>query len=177
MTLTHGQTQQARRMAVGKFRSLTPERQVKALHRHISLNRKEGALEIWRYDSDEELRAHITELGNSLGLDVDNTAFATALARVTARTVDRYAEVRGTFGIVPSDIVEEILLNHASVRRDTIVGACARMAAAQGGNGVKVLSGKAPTAELKLLGMGGKRVYATTKNGMAWVFDKIGNHT
>lgn len=94
---------------------------------------------------------------------------------VQAKVAEDYSEVIGMYGRVPARVVEAICVKY-TMKRDVVLQACDRMAAAQGMNGVKVVVAPPITHELKLIRMGDERVYATKMIGGVPVFDTVGKH-
>jgi len=86
--------------------------------------------------------------------------------------------MRGTNGVVPAKTVKLICKTYG-VKRDAIVAAVEVMAASSGQNGVKIIKGgKADEypAELKLMAMGGARLYSKGGSGNRYVFDIVDKH-
>lgn len=174
-TFTHGQTTKLRTINKGHFTGLAPARQVSAIRQWIIHNNKIGALSVFTINSDEDLREHVSNIAEWLGCYTANPSFQTALQSISAKAGNQYAEVIGLHGRVPADVVEEICVKY-KMQRGVILDACSRFAPAQGGNGIKTVNHNVYEAELKLLPMGGERVYASTKITGKYVFNKVAKH-
>jgi hypothetical protein len=176
MTFTHGQTAKLATIVKGNVLKLSPDRQVGAIKVWIDHNKRSGALDVFVAKDVAQLREWITAIGDYCGCYTGHPAFKQALAQVIVnRDEGMFAEVIGRHGRVPALVVEAICEKY-KMKRPVVLEACNTMAAAQGMNGVKVITHKTYTHELKLLPMGDERVYASTAMAGVPVFDKVAKH-
>jgi hypothetical protein len=172
---TQGQTTALRTINKAKFGGLAPARQVEAIVKWILANNNNSAMPSWPV-TKIDTATYVEAIGEHLGLYTGNPTFQANLNPLKG-VGDQFKEVIGSFGRVPAVVVYQICVGY-KIQRPVIMRACSHMAAAQGDNGVKTLSGGGGNlAELKLMAMGGERVYATSKTGGTFLFDKIAKHT
>jgi hypothetical protein len=171
---THGQLQKINLLVRGHLTGLAPQRQVGFLRNWLRHNAGTSALPLFPTATDAELRTLISDLGEHLGLYTTHPAFRSALAAVSRGGGIQYAAIVGRFGSLSAELVETICTQYRMMR-PVLVTACSTMAAAQGQNGVKVIVHSTYTAELKLMPMGGERVYSTSTRA-PYDFTRIAKH-
>lgn len=175
-TWTIGQTNKLKTLNKASFNGLAPARQVSAIVKWIAANNGSTALPTFPITKDKDMALYVEEIGKHLGIYTRHPTFQLSLKPLQG-SGDLYKEVIGTHGRVPATLVYEICEKY-KIKRDVIALACNNYASPQGSNGIKVLDGhKSYTAELKLLAMGGERVYAKEKSSGKYLFDKIAKHT
>ena len=176
MSFTQGQAQKLRSINKGSFTGLAPARQVTALASWIQANNKMGGLEVFPITRDKGMADYVEAIGEHLGIYTGHPAFQSGLRAFGTGGI-LYRDAVGTHGRVPSAVVQSVCEKYR-IQQDVVARACGTYAAAQGANGIKVLSNHATyEAELKLLAMGGERIYAKTKVGGKYVFDTVAKHT
>lgn len=176
MSFTQGQTQKLRSINKASFTGLAPARQVTAIASWIQANNKMGGLEVFPVTRDKGMADYVEAIGEHLGIYTGNPAFQAGLRAFGTGGV-LYRDAVGTHGRVPAAVVQSVCEKYR-MQQEIIARACNTYAAAQGANGIKVLANhKTYEAELKLLPMGGERIYATTKQGNKFVFDTVAKHT
>lgn len=83
-----------------------------------------------------------------------------------------YKEIKGNYGVVPADTVEQVCQQHR-ISPQTIKTSVDKLAAEHGDNGVKILNENQDyTAELKIMAMGDDRIFSTTAE-RPYIFDTI----
>ncbi len=174
-TWTHGQMTKLRTIQKSHFNGLSPARQVNAIAKWIEANNT-GGIKTFPITRDVDIATYVEEIGKFMGTYTDHPVFQAGL-KPLAGNGSLYKEVNGTYGKVPAGVVYQVCTKY-KIQRNVIDQACRKYAKAQGDNGIKVLEGhKSYEAELKLMAMGGERVYAKTKVGGKYVFDNIAKHT
>jgi hypothetical protein len=90
------------------FSGLSPQRQVRAIRMWMNANNKTkgSELETWPAKKDEEVRSHIVNIADYLGIDVGHPDFRRELRSV--RSGHEYKTISGEFGTVPAEIVEAV---------------------------------------------------------------------
>jgi len=173
MVMTTGQKSAVKDINKKKFEKFAPKRLVGAIHMWIQSKNKKGKLAVFEITSDKQLQDHVTNVAEALELDASSTAFKSAVGKL--KSADPFKEASGKFGTVPTEIVKTICEQY-NIKRDVIVAALSIMGG-EGKSGVKLLQGKPKyEAELKLMAMGGERVYAAKPTGTKYLFDTIAKH-
>lgn len=176
MSFTHGQTAKLKTINKAHFTGLAPARQVSAITNWIAANNKVGGLTVFPITKDNDLGTYVEAIANHLGIYAANPTFQLEVKKLKGGG-DLYKEVIGSKGRVPSDVVYQVC-ERFKIQRALIVEACGKALTGHGGNGVKSLNNhKTYKAELKLMAMGGERIYATAQQSGVWVFDKVAKHT
>ena len=176
MLFTHGQTTKLKTINKGNFTGLAPARQVSAIANWIAANNKIGGNTVFPITKDKDLGTYVEAVAAYLGIYTDHPTFQSS-ARKLKGGGNLYGEVIGSKGRVPSDVVYQVC-ERFKIQRAVINDACGRALTGAGGNGVKGLNNhKSYKAELKLMVMGGERIYATEQQNGVWVFDKVAKHT
>ncbi len=176
MLFTHGQTQKLQSINKSSFTGLAPARQVTAIASWITANNKTGGLVVFPTTKDKGMADYVEAIGEHLGIYTGNPSFQAGLRAFGSGGI-LYRDAVGTHGRVPSAVVQSVCEKYR-IQQDVVARACGTYAAAQGANGVKVLASHGTyEAELKLLAMGGERIYAKSKVGGKYVFDTIAKHT
>lgn len=179
MPLTGAQTTSIKHMkqtTAKNMREMKPKRLVKALHRWILSKNEKAKTAVFEITTDKDAQGYISAVAEELGLDATSPEFKSTLSSIKAD--DPYKKVRGTNGVVPAKTVKLICKTYG-IKRDVIVAAVEVMAASAGQNGVKIIKGgKADEypAELKLMAMGGARLYSKGGSGNRYVFDIVDKH-
>jgi len=158
-----------------KMGEMQPKRLVKAIHLWILSKNEKAKMVVFEITTDKEAQDYVTAVAEELELTAATSPeFKAALSGIKAD--DPYKKVRGKYGVVPAEQVEAVCIKY-KIKRDVIADAINTAAGPKGENGVKGLEGhKKYTAELKLIAMGGERLYST-KAGPKYRFDEIGKHT
>jgi hypothetical protein len=178
MPLTGAQKTSIRSMkqtTTKKMREMKPKRLVKAIHRWILSKNEKAKTAVFEITNDKQAQDFVTAVAEELGLDATSPEFKSTLSSIKAD--DPYKKARGANGIVPAKTVKLICTTY-KIKRDVIIDALNTMAGPTGKNGVKIIQGgKADEypAELKLMAMGGARVYSKG-GGNKYVFDVVDKH-
>jgi hypothetical protein len=176
MSFTQGQTQKLRTINKASFTGLAPARQVTAIASWIQANNTFGGLEVFPTTKDKGMADYVEAIGEHLGIYTGHPSFQAGLRAFGSGGV-LYRDAVGAYGRVPSAIVQSVCEKYR-IQQDVVARACGTYAAAQGANGIKVLASHGTyQAELKLLAMGGERIYAKNQVGGKYVFDTVAKHT
>jgi hypothetical protein len=177
MPLTTAQKSSVRSMkatTIKKMREMKPKRLVKALHRWILSKNEKTKTTVFEIVADKDAQGFIVAVADELGFDTANAEFKTALSSIKAD--DPYKKIRGKNGTVPAKTVKVVCKTY-NIKREVIVDALNTEAGPSGQNGVKIVQGGLASKysyELKLMAMGGQRLYA--KPGPKTVFDTVDKH-
>jgi hypothetical protein len=160
-----------------KMGEMQPKRLVKAIHLWILSKNEKAKMVVFEIVTDKDAQDFVLAVAEELELSAAETPeFKAALSGIKAD--DPYKKVKGKYGVVPAEQVEEVCTRF-KIKREVIVDAINTLAGPKGQNGVKEIQGgladKYP-AELKLMAMGGERLYSS-KPGPKYVFDEIGKHS
>lgn len=153
-----------------------PARAAAIIERALLLSANERKMMVKKPDDDKEWREHIVVIGKCTGAELPPD-FIAQVKKLRAPGSE-YKSVKGKYGVVSADLVEEFCNAERNVTQDKIEDACNNAAAKKNDSGVKELTDhRTYTAELKITGAS-KRLYSRKKkSGSKYTFEVLGNHT
>ena len=139
-----------------------PARAAAIIERALLLSANERKMMVKKPDDDKEWREHIVVIGKCTGAELPPD-FIVQVKKLRAPGSE-YKSVKGKYGVVSADLVEEFCNAERNVTQDKIEEACNNAAAKVNDTGVKELTDhKSYTAELKITGAS-KRLYSKKRS-------------